>query len=133
MRQRNVGPQSGSMLRRLARTLLLCGATVAVACTLYAGRHNASVLLMALFVVWVSSPFFGFLMAERWAERMRANIAATVHASALLITVFSVAIYAFIAFGPPRQHVAFAFLVVPAASWLAIAPLLVAAKFATKR
>lgn len=101
----------------------------ALALTLYAVRGKASVGVEALYAAWALSPFFGFAVAERLACRRGAQIAATIHASALVVSVGSVALYAGIALGPRHAHAAFVLLVVPAAAWLAIVPLLVAARF----
>jgi hypothetical protein len=104
-----------------------------LACTLYAGRHNSSILLIALFAVWVLSPFAGLWLAERNAERTPAGIASSMRSSALVIMVFSLAIYGAAAIQGPSHQTTFAFLAVPAASWLAIVPLLIASRKVARR
>lgn len=99
------------------RAITLIGAISSVAFTIYTGRHNASHLLILIFVVWVLSPFAALLWTRRWPAIM------------LAIPLCSIAIYAYIALGPPRPQIAFTFLIVPAASWLAIA----IAAFLTRR
>jgi hypothetical protein len=115
-------------LRVMVRAGLWIGAVGSLGFTLYAGRHNGSILLIVLFAAWVLSPFAGLWLAERSAERAPAGIAASMRASALVIMVFSLGIYGAAAMEAPSHHTAFAFLAVPAASWLAIVPLLLAAR-----
>lgn len=121
-----------SPLRALAYWTLRLGALVSVALTLYAGRHNHSLLLIALFAAWVLSPFIGLIAAERTAQRSPFHIARAIDAATLVISLCSVLIYAVVDAFPPLHTIAFAFLAVPAASWLAIATLLIAARFSTR-
>ncbi|HEY2848171.1 MAG TPA: hypothetical protein VGI80_10165, partial [Pyrinomonadaceae bacterium] len=44
--------------------LIVASAVVCEACTLWVGRGNSSVLLIAMFVVWVSAPFVATLAAS---------------------------------------------------------------------
>lgn len=109
-----------SLLRAAALIAVLAGACGSVGFTLYAGRHNQSRFLVALFVTWVLSPFVALLLAavsKRWSPRTRAVL----HSLMLVLPLASVAIYADVALGHPRSKPAFAFLVVPLASWLLIA------------
>ncbi len=52
---------------------VVVGALGSVGLTLYAGRHNDSRLLVALFAIWVLSPFIAVLIASRrwWAFARR--------------------------------------------------------------
>jgi hypothetical protein len=120
-----------SRMRTIANWSLRLGALVSVALTLYAGRHNPSLLLPVLFVLWVLSPFLGLIAAQRIAHRSPAHIAKAIHAATLVLTLCAVLIYALVDVAPP-PHIAFAFLAVPAACWLAILTLLIAARLATK-
>jgi hypothetical protein len=110
----------------MVRAGLGIGAAGSLAFTIYTGTHNNSVLLMAMFVLWVLSPFVGLWFAERSAERAPHGMASAIRASALVIIVCSLGIYGVVAMQGPSHHAAFAFVAVPAASWLAIAPLLIA-------
>lgn len=121
------------LLRGAARLALGLGALAALALTLYTGRHNSSVLLVTMFSLWVISPFAGFTAATRAVRGVRGDIAAATDAAAVVVALCSVAIYAVIAFGPPRRQTAFAFVVVPAASWLAVLPVFLAIRLARKR
>jgi cell division protein FtsW (lipid II flippase) len=99
----------------------LAGAIGSVALTLYTGRHNDSRVLMAIFTFWVISPFIVLLIAaarwKRWTDPTRAALFIV----ALLLSLISLAIYGNVALGPPRAKLAFVFVVVPPASWLLIA------------
>ena len=123
----------GGTLRAMARAGLLVGAVGSVCFAVYAGRHNASVLLRALFAVWVVSPFAGLRLTERRAEQVPTGIASSMRGSSLVIMVCSLGIYGAAAMSGPGHHTTFAFLAVPAASWLAIVPLLIASRKVARR
>ncbi|UWZ82716.1 hypothetical protein [Occallatibacter riparius] len=125
--------KAGETLRAMVRAGLWVGAVGSLCFTVYAGRHNASVLLRALFAVWVLSPFAGLLLAERSAERVPTGIANSMRGSALVIMVCSLGIYGAAAMSGPGRHTTFAFLAVPVASWLAIVPLLIASRIVARR
>ena len=117
----------------MARAGLWIGAVGSLCFTVYAGRHNSSFLLIALFAVWVLTPFAGLWLAERSAERVPVGIANSMRGSALVIMVCSLGIYGAAAISGPSHHTTFAFLAVPAASWLAIVPLLIASRLVARR
>jgi hypothetical protein len=130
--QRGVrGPRS-SPLESVTRAGLWIGAAGSVAFTIYTGRHNSSIVLMGLFVLWVLLPFAGLVMAVRAAEAARAGIGSAVRASALVIIICSLGLYGAVAMSTPGHHTAFAFLAVPGASWLAIVPMLIAVRLARR-
>jgi hypothetical protein len=119
-------------LAAASRGALIFAAIWSVYCTLYAGRHNSSVLLVALFVVWVVSPFAGFALLIRSASRQHIGIVRALQANSIVITLTSVVIYSAVAFSQPTHHTAFAFLAVPTATWLAIGTFTAATKFARR-
>lgn len=126
-------PEAGPVqLRAASRVLLRVCTVLSVALTVYTGRHNHSILLVGLFIVWVASPFFGLILAERAAERSPVPIASAIYAAALALSLCPVLVYSIVAAAPPLHGTAFAFIAVPAASWLAIATLVVASRFARK-
>lgn len=88
---------------------------------------------MALFAIWVVSPFLVLLLAcarsSRWADLTRATLSILT----LVLTPVSLAIYANVALGAPRQKLAFVFVVMPPASWLSIAILIAIAALASGR
>ena len=99
----------------LAATVL--GACGSVALTLYVGRHSPPVLV-PVFVLWVLSPFVALAFAGVYSTRWSARVRAVLYWTMLIVAAGSLAIYATRAFGPPRPQGAFAFVVVPAASWV---------------
>jgi hypothetical protein len=100
----------------LARVAAWAGAVGSVGLMLYVGRRNASVLLMVIFAVWVIAPFLGVL----FADLVRKRGGAMLHGLMLILAVGSLAIYGWVAFGPPMAKPAGVFLIVPAVSWLLI-------------
>jgi hypothetical protein len=108
-------------LRATARIAVVAGAGGSVALTVYAGRHNDSRLLVALFVIWVLSPFMALLLASLVSRRWPVLTQTTLYIAMLVVTVGSLAIYGAQAFRLPRPQAAFVFVVVPPASWLLIA------------
>ena len=108
-----------SDLRCASRIALLIGAAGSVALMLIAGRHNNSRLLLAMFTVWVISPYVA-LAAVNIRSRST-SIRRAIRILTLVITVAALAVYALIAFGPPRQKTAPAFVIVPPVSVLLLA------------
>ena len=116
----NLSGQPARVLRSAALIALVTGATSAVVLTLYAGRQNRSVVLVGLFAVWVLSPFLGLAAAQRLlSKRSSGSMCMALHAITLCIAIGSVAVYGFVALGPPVPQMAFYFLVTPLLSWFA--------------
>jgi hypothetical protein len=109
------------LLRRTALIAVLVGAAGSVGLMLRAGHRNPSRLLIALFALWVLSPFMAVawanVVSKRWSDLTRA----TLYSVTLVLTLGSWAIYGALVFGLLRAKIGFVFLVVPAASWLLIA------------
>jgi hypothetical protein len=120
-------------MRGMVRVGLWIAAAGSLACTLYTGRHNSSLLLVAMFAIWVLTPFAGLAWINQVADGARRDIDAAIRASSLVVCISSLAIYVAIAAIPPGHHTAFAFLVVPATSWLAILTMWVASRVAQRR
>src|SRR6266404_890333 len=112
--------RSLSVLRTTALIALPAGAAGSVGFMLRAGHRNPSRVLLILFAIWVLSPFvalvFATIVSKDWSVLTRT----TLYAVMLVLTVSSLAIYGDVALGPPRAKTAFAFVVVPPASWLLI-------------
>lgn len=112
---------------------MIIGGVGSLASTLYAGRHNKSIVLDALFAAWVLSPFAGLLWMNQTSDRAPRDIAAAIWASTLVICISSLALYVAVAAISPEHHTAFAFLVVPACSWLTILTMWMAPRLMRKR
>ena len=122
-----------SPLRTAAFGAVFTGAIGSVGLMLYAGRHNHSRLLLALFVVWVLSPFvillFATLVSKRWSVHTRVAL----YCVALMLTLGSLAIYGDVALGPGRVKAAAVFVLVPPVSWLLIVVVVPAAARISRR
>ncbi len=108
-------------LRTSAVIAMLAGAIGSVSLMLYAGRHNPSRLLLFLFALWVLSPFVLLALAKAFSNRWSVLTHATLHVVTLVLTLGSLVIYGYAAFGPPSARPAPFFVIVPPASWLTIA------------
>ncbi len=107
-------------MRRTARILLILCSLGWLAFTLYAGRHNRSMVLVALFAVWVALPLFGLLRILRRSERAARQIETMVQTLAIALGIAALAIYGVFALRPAGHAAAAPFLLVPVLLWLAI-------------
>jgi hypothetical protein len=104
---------------RVVALVTVAGAAVAsLALMLYVGRRNPSVLLMALFAIWVLSPFVVLAVANIISRRWSVATRATLYVVTLVVTLGSFAMYADVVLRPPRATPASRFLLVPLGSWL---------------
>lgn len=87
---------------------------------LRAGR-NTPRLLLALFVIWVVSPFVALAWANMISQRWSVLTRATLYGVTLVLTLGSLAIYGELVKRPAGSANAFVFVVVPPASWLLMA------------
>lgn len=108
-------------MRAAALVAVLAGAAGSLGFMLRVGHRNNSRLLVVLFGIWVLSPFVALVLANAASKRWSALTRATLYSATLLIALGSLAIYGFVALGPPRVKPAAAFVVVPPTSCLLIA------------
>ena len=114
-------PEALSALRAAALIALLVGAVGSVALMLHAGqRKHSPRLLLALFAIWVLSPFVALVFANIASLGWSVITRATLYSVILVLTLCSLAIYAYVALGPLGAKTVPVFVVVPAASWLLI-------------
>jgi hypothetical protein len=121
---------STTLLDEVAGIAILVSAVVSLVLTVYAGRRNPSSLLMALFAIWVVSPFVGFVAAiawQRWKRRGRRALLWSI----LFLGPLSVAVYGRAVFGTAKGGLAFWFLVAPAVSWSVLAVVLAVDRWRT--
>jgi hypothetical protein len=120
------------ILRAAALTLTVLGAVGSVALMLYVGRRNPSIVLLAMFVVWVLGPYVvmlrAYAIASGWPELTRT----TLYALMLIIPIGTNVIYGRVAWYPHAQP-AFYFLVIPVASLLLLGSALLMAWFVSRR
>jgi hypothetical protein len=118
MKDEKVGAPTG--LRFTALIALVIGAAGSLGLWIRAAQHPPPIIV-ALFVVWVLSPFMvlgiGQVISKRWAPSTQAAL----YWVALLVSVASIVIYADDAVAHRTAHPAFVYVAVPPASWLASA------------
>jgi hypothetical protein len=107
-------------LRVVSLIALVVGAAGSIVCMLRVG-HRSGFILLALFTIWVLSPFVALVVAASVSKRWTVLARAILYGLMLIFTLGSLVVYGTVAFGPPRPQPAFAFLVVPFASWLLMA------------
>jgi hypothetical protein len=100
-------------MRRAAMVTAILGGVLSVALMIHTGRYSMPPLLIVLIGMWVLLPYdaltLGNILSPRWPEPMRG----TIYRLTFLISLVSVAIYASVAFGPPRPKPAFFFVIIP--------------------
>jgi hypothetical protein len=128
-------PEAGRfrVLRAAALAFALAGAAGAVGLTLYAGRHNNSLILRLIFVVWALAPFVAAAWANVVSIRWPVLTRATLHVLTLVLTLSSLAIYAAVSFGLLKAKIGTFVLLVPLASWLLMAIVVPIAAFLSGR
>src|SRR6266404_1577612 len=119
----NVSPikQPGALLPLVMFWVALAGAVGAVGLMLRAGHRNNSLVLLALFVIWVSSPFVALTWLNKISQRWPGFTRATLRGVTLILVVGALAIYENMVSAPAGSKLAFPFLMVPLGSWLLIA------------
>ena len=120
-------------LRIAALIAVVAGAAGSFGLMLHVGRRNNSHVLLVLFTIWDLSPFIALILADIVSKGWPVLTRTSLYSGMLIITLGSLAIYADVAFGPPRPQPAFMFLVVPLASWVLMAAALPIAAFVSGR
>jgi hypothetical protein len=120
---RRGAPEPGllGLLSGAALIAVIAGAVGSLGLMLYAGRRNPSLLLVALFAIWVLSPSMALVVAHRVSKQWSTPTRATVYCVMLALALGALAIYGGLAFGRLRAKTGFVFLIVPLASWLLVA------------
>jgi hypothetical protein len=107
-------------LRATSLVALVIGAIGSLGLWIHAAQHPPP-LIIALFVVWVLSPFVVLGIAHAVAKCWAPSTQTALYWVTLLVTVASIAIYADDAVAHRTAHPAFVYVAVPPASWLASA------------
>jgi len=108
-----------SLLRTAAILILLTGAILSAILTLHAGRKNASVILPALFLIWVLSPFMMLLFASYRLKRYSGNRYILYYLGMILLSILSVIANSGV-LNPVNTKAAAVFLITPLISWVLI-------------
>lgn len=121
-----------SLLKYAALSTIAVGCIGSLAFMHHVGRHNHSIVLVMLFWLWVSSAFGANLWVWFSVGRDSHPAKAPYHLAISAVSLGSLGIYGFVAFGPPMSKPAFPFLIIPLVSWI-IAALLTATLLARGR
>ena len=105
------------VLCTLALIAAVAGAAGSIALMLRAGRRSPP-LLIALFTIWVLSPFVALAWANMASKRWSFVTRATLYCVTLVLTLGSLATYGDLVARPPGTAAAFFFVAVPPVSWL---------------
>lgn len=120
-------------LRAVSMIALMAGAAGSVGFMLRVGHHNNSQILLMLFGIWVLSPFMALVLANVFWKPGSVLTRATLYSVMLVVTLGPLAIYGYVALGPPRAKPASLFLIVPLVSWLFIAKTVPVSAFISRR
>jgi len=101
-----------------ARLIALLLAAAGSLGLLFHASHSRPPLLMAIFVVWVSSPFVGLFLADAFSRKWSALTRSTLRSMMLIVAIGSLAVYAHDAVWPRQAQAAFVYVMVPPVSWL---------------
>jgi hypothetical protein len=111
--------QSLGVLPTIARLALLAGAATCVVLMLRTPQHVSRIIVLAvLFTGWTLLPFAALALADLRSASWSMKARVFLYQLMLIVSVASVAAYAFIATHLPAAQPAFPFLVLPVASWL---------------
>ena len=119
-------------LQSATRIITALGAVCAVGLMLYTGRHNKSMVLMAMFVAWVLAPFATFWYANSHSARLSVRRRLAFYGTTLILTLGTLIVYSVVALGPPRPKPAFLFLVVPPITGVLFTAIIAIARFADR-
>jgi hypothetical protein len=118
-------------LRTVALVVLFTGVVGSFSLVLYNGRNNKSILLIALFVAWVLSPFIGLLIADKISKGWTDITRKTLYIIMIVLTLVSLLSYSGI-LSPAGTKTAFVFLVIPLISWVVISILILITRSQSK-
>jgi hypothetical protein len=108
-----------NFIRIVALTIVVVGAVGSLYFMFNAGRHQKSILLIALFTAWVLSPFVIFIFANKISNRWTVPARATLYWATIVLAVGSLIVYSG-TFNTAQTKPASIFLIVPFISWLLI-------------
>jgi hypothetical protein len=119
-------------LEKISSIILVIGAMGSVGLTLYTGRNNPSIFLIAMFVAWVLSPFAGLWIADKISRRWYPVGHRAIYVCMWIVTAASIIAYSG-GFNTAETKTAFMFLVIPLASWVLLGSVLIAINLSRKR
>jgi hypothetical protein len=121
-----------SVFPTVATVITLIGAVASLIMVIRAGRHNRSVALPILFILWVVSPFVAVLLANRISGPWSFLTRTTLYWVMLVISAGCLISYSGL-LSPPGTKTAFVFLVTPLLAWLLIVTVIPIAASVSRR
>jgi len=100
---------------------------------LLAAARNTPRLLLILFIGWVVIPFAALVAANLYVPRWSTPYKTALSFATVFIAIVSVLVYGFFTIWPPASTPARTWLLVPAASWLLMITLMLAAYLSRRR
>jgi hypothetical protein len=120
--------------RAICLVASIVGGIGSVVTLISSGKNNAAIpLLVAMFVAWVSFPFFVLAWANVVSARWVAGMRSTLYALTLVITFSTLAIYIWRLLRPPATTGAFVFTIVPPVTCVVFAVVMIIAARAARR
>lgn len=110
-----------SSLARVVTVLIVVAAIGSLVPMFILGHRQRSVLLMAMFFVWVTSPYVGLWLLNARARVWNPSRRRTLQYATVLISLLALARYAWVVVWPLKSQPASTFMIVPFVSWIAIA------------
>lgn len=120
------------VLRTAALIAIAVGAAGSLSFMLRAGQRSPRVLLV-LFFFWVLAPFVALLAAHVFSKRWSAPVQTTLYWVMLAVTLGSLAAYANDAVNPRKAQAAFVYVMVPPASCVFAAIVVLTAALISRR
>lgn len=114
-------------LRVAALAALTIGAIGSLAFMARMGRHQSSLLVIILFVVWDAAPFVLLGLTVRLADSWNAQLRAAVYSVSVAVSIASLGVYVLDTLAPPHPQPAFMYVLVPPLAVVAAAIVLLTA------
>lgn len=116
------------VLASLVMLVLVASAAGALVSLFVVGHRQRSVVLVAMFIVWVLSPFVALRLLNGRARSWSPAPRRTLQYATVLVALVAAARYISVLVWPIIKQPAATFMIVPFLSWIAIAGVVVATK-----
>ena len=110
-----------SSLRFIASLALFIAAIGSLASMFIIGSRQKSLLLIAMFLVWVLSPYVALAVLDSRARAWHSASRVRMRYATVLISLMALGRYMWVVIWPLEAQPASTFLIVPFISWIAIA------------
>lgn len=107
------------LIKKFSLITLLIGCLGSLYFVIYNGRNNKSIVLVLLFIMWVLSPFIGFMLLIRNLNYESGIIYKATNIFIIFISLASLLLYSGLLLAPGAKLTGF-FLIVPLISWFMI-------------